>query len=139
MIAKIFGRIGTAYAAKNDLLSAKKCYQKSLSEHCDAAIIAKLQATEKAIVESERQAYIAAKSAIAREEGNVAFKGGDFAKAVKLYEESIKRDPSDARGYLAGLPVRMTPKLVTESRVRRGTLRFNSLCRTVSNYQNFPP
>jgi stress-induced-phosphoprotein 1 len=100
MIAKIFGRIGTAYAAKNDLLSAKKYYQKSLSEHRDATILAKLQATEKAIVESERQAYIdPAKSAIAREEGNVAFKGGDFAKAVKLYEESIKRDPSDAKGY----------------------------------------
>ncbi|OAX43102.1 TPR-like protein [Rhizopogon vinicolor AM-OR11-026] len=100
MIAKIFGRIGTAYAAKNDLPSAKKYYQKSLSEHRDAAILAKLQVTEKAIVENERLAYIdPAKSAIAREEGNAAFKGGDFAKAVKLYEESIKRDPSDARGY----------------------------------------
>lgn len=100
MIAKIFGRIGTAYAAKNDLPSAKKYYQKSLSEHRDAAILSKLQATEKAIIESERQAYIdPAKSAIAREEGNAAFKGGDFAGAVKLYEESIKRDPSDARGY----------------------------------------
>jgi stress-induced-phosphoprotein 1 len=100
MIAKIFGRIGTAYAAKNDLQSAKKYYQKSLSEHRDAAILAKLQATEKAIIESERQSYIdPAKSAIAREEGNAAFKRGDFAGAVKLYEESIKRDPSDARGY----------------------------------------
>lgn len=100
IIAKIFGRIGTAYTAKNDLLSAKKYFQKSLSEHRDATILAKLQATEKAIVESDKQAYIdPAKSAIAREEGNAAFKGGDFAKAVKLYEESIKRDPSDARGY----------------------------------------
>lgn len=100
IIAKIFGRIGTAYTAKNDLVSAKKYFQKSLSEHRDATILAKLQATEKAIAESERQAYIdPAKSAIAREEGNAAFKNGDFAKAVKLYEESIKRDPSDARGY----------------------------------------
>jgi stress-induced-phosphoprotein 1 len=100
IIAKIFGRIGTAYTAKNDLVSAKKYFQKSLSEHRDAIILAKLQATEKAIAESERQAYIdPAKSAIAREEGNAAFKNGDFAKAVKLYEESIKRDPSDARGY----------------------------------------
>ncbi|KAG2151832.1 chaperone [Suillus cothurnatus] len=100
IVAKIFGRIGTAYTAKNDLVSAKKYFQKSLSEHRDATILAKLQATEKAIAESERQAYIdPAKSAIAREEGNAAFKNGDFAKAVKLYEESIKRDPSDARGY----------------------------------------
>lgn len=100
IIAKIFGRIGTAYTAKNDIVSAKKYFQKSLSEHRDATILAKLQATEKAIAEAERQAYIdPAKSATAREEGNAAFKGGDFAKAVKLYEESIKRDPSDARGY----------------------------------------
>jgi len=27
------------------------------------------------------------------------FKEGDFAGAVKSYSESIKRDPSDARGY----------------------------------------
>lgn len=100
IIAKIFGRIGTAYTAKNDLASAKKYFQKSLSEHRDATILAKLQATEKAIVEAERQAYIdPTQSAVAREEGNAAFKSGDFAKAVKLYEESIKRDPSDARGY----------------------------------------
>lgn len=100
IIAKIFGRIGTAYTAKNDLPSAKKYYQKSLSEHRDAAILAKLQATEKAIAEAEKQSYIdPAKSAVAREEGNAAFKSGDFAKAVKLYEESIKRDPSDAKGY----------------------------------------
>ncbi|KAG1780400.1 chaperone [Suillus placidus] len=100
IIAKIFGRIGTAYTAKNDLASAKKYFQKSLSEHRDATILAKLQATEKAIAEADRQSYIdPAKSAVAREEGNAAFKSGDFAKAVKLYEESIKRDPSDAKGY----------------------------------------
>jgi len=39
------------------------------------------------------------KSAAAREEGNVKFKAGDFAGAVKDYAESIKRDPSDPRGY----------------------------------------
>ena len=27
------------------------------------------------------------------------FKAGDFAGAVKDYSESIKRDPTDARGY----------------------------------------
>ena len=36
---------------------------------------------------------------MAREEGNTQFKAGDFAAAVKSYSESIKRDPSDARGY----------------------------------------
>lgn len=36
---------------------------------------------------------------MAREEGNTQFKAGDFVAAVKSYSESIKRDPSDARGY----------------------------------------
>ncbi|KAH7888080.1 chaperone [Phlebopus sp. FC_14] len=100
LLAKALGRIGAAYTQKGDFPSAKKYFQKSLSEHRDAGILAKLQATEKAIAEAERQAYIdPAKSATAREEGNVAFKNGDFAGAVKLYTESIKRDPLDARGY----------------------------------------
>lgn len=35
----------------------------------------------------------------AREEGNTLFKAGDFAGAVKAYTESIKRAPTDPRGY----------------------------------------
>ena len=51
-------------------------------------------------MEEDRKAYIdPEKSAVAREEGNAKFKAGDFATAVKDYTESIKRDPSDARGY----------------------------------------
>ncbi|KAI6105404.1 chaperone [Pisolithus sp. B1] len=100
LVSKALGRIGSAYSQKGDLQSAVKYFQKSLSEHRDASVLAKLQSTEKAIAEAERKAYIdPAKSAIAREEGNTAFKNGDFASAVKLYTESIKRDPSDARGY----------------------------------------
>jgi len=100
LLAKALARTGTAYSAKGDLASAKKYYGKSLSEHRDASVLAKLQQTEKAIAETEKQAYIdPAKSAVAREEGNTVFKAGDFAGAVKLYTESIKRDPSDARGY----------------------------------------
>jgi stress-induced-phosphoprotein 1 len=55
---------------------------------------------EKQKSEAERNAYIdPEKSAIAREEGNVQFKAGDFAGAVKSYTDSIKRDPSDPKGY----------------------------------------
>lgn len=60
----------------------------------------KLREVEKLRAEADRKAYIdPEKSAIAREEGNVKFKAGDFAGAVKAYEEAIKRDPGDARGY----------------------------------------
>lgn len=55
---------------------------------------------QKTKTEAERLAYIdPEKSAVAREEGNAFFKGGDFPSAVKSYTESIKRDPKDARGY----------------------------------------
>jgi len=55
---------------------------------------------ERLKAEEDRKAYIdVEKSATAREDGNVKFKAGDFAGAVKDYTESIKRDPSDARGY----------------------------------------
>lgn len=100
LLAKALGRIGSAYSQKGDLASALKYFQKSLTEHRDATILAKLQSTERAIAEAERKAYIdPAKSAAAREEGNAAFKKGDFAGSVKLYTESIKRDPLDPKGY----------------------------------------
>ncbi|TFK29336.1 hypothetical protein FA15DRAFT_398590 [Coprinopsis marcescibilis] len=100
LMAKAYGRIGSAYQKKGDAENALKYFNKSLTEHRTPDILNKLKETEKAKAEMERQAYIdPAKSATAREEGNTKFKGGDFAGAVKDYTESIKRDPSDARGY----------------------------------------
>jgi len=100
LIAKAYGRIGSSYQKKNDLESAIKFYQKSLTEHRIPDILNKVRDLEKLKAEEDRTAYIdVEKSAIAREDGNVKFKAGDFAGAVKDYTESIKRDPSDARGY----------------------------------------
>ncbi|KAH7916707.1 chaperone [Hygrophoropsis aurantiaca] len=143
LLAKALGRAGSAYSQKGDLPSAKKYFQKSLSEHRDATILGKLQATERAITEAEKQAYIdPEKAAAAREEGNTAFKGGDFAGAVKLYTESIKRDPTDARGYnnraaaymkLVAFPealkdaeeaIKVDPTFV-KAYIRKGTIHHN--------------
>ncbi|KAF7331762.1 Activator of Hsp70 and Hsp90 chaperones [Mycena kentingensis (nom. inval.)] len=100
LIAKAYGRVGSAFQKKGDLLSAIKYFQKSLSEHRTPDVLNKLRDAERAKSDAEKQAYInPEQSAIAREEGNVQFKSGDFASAVKSYSESIKRDPSDARGY----------------------------------------
>ena len=100
MIAKAYGRIGSAYQRKGDMDSAVKFFNKSLTEHRTPDILNKLRDVERLKVETDRQAYIdPEKSHAAREEGNVQFKGGDFAGAVKSYTESIKRDPNDPRGY----------------------------------------
>jgi stress-induced-phosphoprotein 1 len=100
LIAKALGRIGTTYQKKGDLGSAIKYYEKSLTEHRIPDVLNKLREVERLKAEQDRKAYIdPEKSAVAREEGNVKFKAGDFAGAVKDYTESIKRDPSDARGY----------------------------------------
>jgi len=100
LIAKAFGRIGSAYLQKDDFASAVKFFEKSLSEHRTPDILNKLREAERTKAEAERKAYIdPERSAVAREEGNVLFKAGDFAGAVKSYTESIKRDPADPKGY----------------------------------------
>ncbi|KAI9433302.1 chaperone [Lactarius indigo] len=100
LIAKAYGRIGSAYAKKEDLTTAIRFFEKSLTEHRTPDILNKLKDIERAKAAADREAYIdPALSATAREEGNRLFKEGDFAGAVKSYTESIKRDPSDARGY----------------------------------------
>ncbi|KAF9076625.1 chaperone [Rhodocollybia butyracea] len=100
LVAKAYGRVGSSYQKKGDLEAAIKNYEKSLTEHRTPDILNKLRETEKIKADADRKAYIdPEKSAVAREEGNQHFKAGQFVDAVKSYEEAIKRDPSDARGY----------------------------------------
>ncbi|KAH9017984.1 chaperone [Lactarius pseudohatsudake] len=100
LVAKAYGRIGSAYSKKEDMATAIRFFEKSLTEHRTPDILNKLKDIERAKAAADREAYIdPAQSAVAREEGNRLFKEGDFAGAVKSYTESIKRDPSDARGY----------------------------------------
>ncbi|WVR07290.1 hypothetical protein IAU60_004331 [Kwoniella sp. DSM 27419] len=100
VFAKAFGRIGSAYSKLGDLANAIKFYSKSLTEHRTPDILAKLKEAEKAKAKADKEAYINPELAeTARAEGNTAFKAGDFAGAVKHYEEAIKRLPTDPRGY----------------------------------------
>ena len=100
MIAKAYGRIGSAHQRKGDHETAVKFFQKSLTEHRTPDVLNKLRAAEREAAEQARLAYISPeKAAAAREEGNALFKAGDYAGAVKAYTEAIKRDPADPRGY----------------------------------------
>jgi stress-induced-phosphoprotein 1 len=75
LIAKAYGRIGTAYAKKGSLDDAIKYFSKSLSEHRTPDILNKLREAEKQKKEQERLSYINPELANkAREEGNELFK-----------------------------------------------------------------
>ncbi|KAF3167123.1 Hsp90 cochaperone [Orbilia oligospora] len=100
LIAKAYGRIGTAYHKLNDLSKAIEYYQRSLTEHRTPDILTKLRTVEKLKIQSEKEAYVSPEKAEeARLDGNEKFKIADWPGAVEAYTEMIKRAPSDARGY----------------------------------------
>lgn len=100
IIAKAYGRIGSAYEKLGDLGKAVTNYQKSLTEHRTPDILAKLRAAEKNKITADRNAYISPEEAEkARELGNQKFKEADWPAAVEAYTEMTKRAPDDPRGY----------------------------------------
>ena len=143
LVAKAFGRIGSAYLKKDDLPQAITFFEKSLTEHRTPEILAKLRQAEKDLKERERQAYIdPAKAEEERNRGNTLYKEGDFPGSVQAYSESIKRNPSDPRGYtnrasaytkLAALPealkdaeeaIKVDPKFV-KAYIRKANVLFS--------------
>lgn len=143
LVAKAFGRIGSAYLKKDDLPQAITYFEKSLTEHRTPEILAKLRQAEKDLKDRERQAYIdPAKAEEERNRGNTLYKEGDFPGSVQAYTESIKRNPSDPRGYtnrasaytkLAALPealkdaeeaIKVDPKFV-KAYIRKANVLFS--------------
>ncbi|KAK9237440.1 hypothetical protein V1525DRAFT_403991 [Lipomyces kononenkoae] len=100
IIAKSFGRIGTAYHKLGDLDRSIEYYHRALTEHRTPDVLTRLRAVEKEKKQKDIESYIdPEKAEEAREEGNALFKAADWPGAVKAYTEMIKRAPSDARGY----------------------------------------
>jgi stress-induced-phosphoprotein 1 len=100
LIAKAYGRVGSAYEKKGDLANAVDNYQRSLTEHRTPDVLNKLRAAEKAKIKAEKDSYINPEEAEkARELGNEKFKAADWPAAVEAYTEMIKRAPEDPRGY----------------------------------------
>ncbi|CAO1638470.1 unnamed protein product [Sympodiomycopsis kandeliae] len=100
LVAKAFGRIGSAYQKQGDLSSAIENYNRSLTEHRTPDILNKLRDAEKTLKEQQKQAYIdPAKAEEERNKGNDLYKAGKFAEAVAAFTESIKRNPSEPKGY----------------------------------------
>ncbi|RPB03089.1 TPR-like protein [Choiromyces venosus 120613-1] len=100
LVAKAFGRIGTAHQKLENYPAAIDYYQRSLTEHRTPDILLKLRGVEKMQADHERLSYIdPAKAEEARESGNAYFKSANWPEAVKSYTEMIKRAPEDPRGY----------------------------------------
>ena len=100
IIARAFGRIGSAYLKLGDFDNAIKYFQKSLSEHRTADVLSKLKEAEKDKELAEKASYHdPALSDAAREEGNALFKVNDYAGAIAKYTEAIKRNETDPRAY----------------------------------------
>ncbi|KAK5165771.1 Hsp90 cochaperone [Saxophila tyrrhenica] len=100
IIAKAYGRMGSAWEKLGDLASAVDNYQRSLTEHRTPDILTKLRTAEKNKKDADRTAYMdPQKAEEARELGNQKFKETDWPAAVEAYSEMVKRAPEDPRGY----------------------------------------
>ncbi|KAA0193175.1 Stress-induced-phosphoprotein 1 [Fasciolopsis buskii] len=99
-VAKAYTRAARCFEKKNDLINAKKYFEKSLSECRQPDIEKKVREITNKIKEAERLAYI--NPELAEEEknkGNQCFQKGNYPDALKHYSEAIKRNPDDAKLY----------------------------------------
>lgn len=100
VVAKSFARLGNSFLKKDDLESAAKYFDKSLTEHRTPDVLNKLRSTQREIKVREALSYIdPEKAEEARLQGKEYFTKSDWPNAVKAYTEMIKRAPEDVRGY----------------------------------------
>lgn len=77
-----------------------ECYEKSLLEYHDDKIYSKCNELKKQKKKLEEETYINPElSKAAKEEGNIAYKQGQFPEALQKYTEAIKRNPKDPVPY----------------------------------------
>jgi stress-induced-phosphoprotein 1 len=92
--------MGNAYEKLNDLPSAIKYLQKSLTEHRTPDTLTRLRNLESLKKTRDIESYRSPElSDAARERGNAFFKQGNFVEGVKEYTEAIKRNDKDARNF----------------------------------------
>lgn len=92
--------MGNAYLKKGDYEKAKFYYEKSLTEHRTPETRAKLADVEKLLHDEKKKAYINPEVSLEEKtKGNECFQKGDYATAVKHYNEAIARNPADYKIY----------------------------------------
>ncbi|TMW67004.1 hypothetical protein Poli38472_012120 [Pythium oligandrum] len=104
LIAKVYVRIGNAWVKKGEtaenLERAIEAYENAQVEFRTKDVEKKVKTLQQKLKKAKELAYIDPEKALAaKNEGNDAFKAGDFPKAVERYSEAIKRDPTSAVYY----------------------------------------
>jgi stress-induced-phosphoprotein 1 len=98
--SKIYQRIAAAHQKRGNLTSAIQAFNSAQMEMYDKAVERKIKNLELELKKLERTKYIdPALGLEAKERGNAAFRDGDFPRAIKEYEEAVKRDPTNASYY----------------------------------------
>ena len=100
-IAKAYARKGNCYTQMKKWGEALEMYDKSLLEVNDPVVKeAKKNSEFQRKTEEEQQYLDPTKAEEHREKGNKLFRDGNFATAIKEYDEAIKRNPKNPAVYL---------------------------------------
>lgn len=99
-MSKIYHRLGSCYIKLNQKEEALSYFKKSLTEQRTPEVLSKIKHLEKEIKQEKEAAYIDVdKSNEASDLGKKYFSENDWPKAVKQFDEAIKRNPDDYRHY----------------------------------------
>lgn len=99
-VAKIFCRIAVVHEQKKQFDEAIEFYNKALMEDNSRNTRNALRELEKKKEKTEKEAYLdPVKAEEHREKGNEFFKAQNWADAKREYDESIKRNPKEAKTY----------------------------------------
>ena len=99
-VAKAYLRMGKSFEKLGNLEKALECGTNSVTEEKTREAAEFNLRVEKLLSEKKKRDYIdPEKGRQARERGNEFFKNGELPKAVKEYEEAIKRNPEDYLVY----------------------------------------
>jgi len=100
IIARAYERMGNALMKQEKIEEAIKAYQDSLVENRTRDVEKKLKDAEKLLKARADKAYIDPEiAAQEKEKGNALVKDGKFVEAKAVYDEAIKRNPTDHTLY----------------------------------------
>ena len=100
IIARAYERMGNALMKQDKIEEAIKAYQDSLVENRTREVEKKLKEAEKILKSNAEKAYINPEiAAQEKEKGNALVKEGKWIEAKAVYDEAIKRNPSDHTLY----------------------------------------